>query len=404
MTNRLYYTDSHQFEFAASVLECIPEEDRKASGTGGRWKIVLDGTAFFPEGGGQPADTGTLTEAETPAGGAARCVRVLDAHEKNGIVYHYCDGPLEPGARVAGKLDAEQRRQRMQNHSGEHILSGTAHRLYGCENVGFHMGEAGVTIDFDLELSPEELQRAETEANEAVRANLPVRTFYPSAEELSRLEYRSKKELTGDVRIVEIPGVDRCACCAPHVSFTGEVGLIKILEAERHRGGIRLAVVCGMQALDEFRKRQQSVTEISALLSAKRDEVTPAVQRVLGERDAMKEKNAALAMELVQFKAERQPETAGSICLLETMTDEVAVRELVNQLVPKCGGLAAVFFPAASGGLRYIIGSRSIDLRRAAKAINAGISGRGGGRPEMIQGSAAAPFDEIQSFIAAFQA
>ena len=402
MTERLYYTDSHLFNFTASVLECAPEEKR-APGSDGRWKIVLDATAFFPEGGGQSADTGTLTQLEAVEDGAPRCVRVLDAHEKNGTVFHYCDGPLEPGTRVTGALDAEQRRRRMQNHSGEHILSGTAHRIYGCENVGFHLGDAGMTIDFDRELGSEELLRLETEANEAVRANLPVRTFFPSAEELSLLEYRSKKELFGDVRIVEIPGVDRCACCAPHVSFTGEVGLIKILEAERHRGGIRLTVVCGMQALEEVRMRQQSVTDISTLLSAKRDEVASAVQRLLGERDALKEKNAALAMELVRFKAEQQGETAGNICLLESMTDEVAVRELVNLLVPKCGGLAAVFFPAASGGLRYIIGSRSLDLRKAAKTVNAGIGGRGGGRPEMIQGSASASFDEIQTFLEAFQ-
>ena len=259
-------------------------------------------------------------------------------------------------------------------------------------------------IDFDRELDFEQLQRTEAEANQAVRANLPVRTYYPSAEELAQLEYRSKKELSGDVRIVEIPGVDRCACCAPHVSATGEVGLVKILEAERHRGGVRLKVICGMQALEEVRKRQQSVTDISALLSAKRDEVSSAVRRVLSERDALKEKNAALSMELVRFKAERQPETEGSLCLLETMTDEIAVRELVNLLTPKCGGLAAVFFPASDGSLRYIIGSHSMDLRRNAKAINAGISGRGGGRPEMIQGSAAAPFDGIRQFLSGFQA
>ena len=385
MTTRLYYIDSHQFEFTATVLRC--EENKN------RWEVVLDETAFFPEGGGQPADTGLLGS-----------VRVADVHEKDGTVVHYCGGPLEPGTRVTGQVDREQRLRRMQNHSGEHILSGTAHRLYGCENVGFHMGEASVVIDFDLELTREELQRLETEANEAVRANLPVRTFYPSPEELKQLEYRSKKELQGDIRIVEIPGVDRCACCAPHVSFTGEVGLIKILEAERHRGGVRLQVLSGMPALEEVRKRQQSVTEISAMLSAKRDEVAPAVQRLMQERDALKEKNAALAMELVQFKAAQQPETDGNICLFETIPDEIAVRELVNLLVPKCGGIAAVFFPNTEGSLRYIIGSRNVDLRRASKDINAGISGRGGGRPEMIQGSASAQPDEIRAFLMAFGA
>ena len=383
MTKKLYYTDGHLLGFTARVLRC--EENK------GRWEIVLDETAFFPEGGGQAADRGSL-------GG----VKVLDAHEKNGEVVHFCDGPLAEGTSVDGRVDRELRLCRMQNHSGEHIFSGTAHRLYGCENVGFHMGEGDLTIDFDRELSEEEIQIVETQANEAVRADLPVEIAFPSPEELAALEYRSKKELSGEVRIVTIPGVDCCACCAPHVNRTGEVGVIKVLNFERHRGGVRLILNCGMWALEDYRKKQQSAAEISALLSAKRDEIAPAVQRLLHERDALKEKNALLAMELIRFKAAQQPETEGNICLFEAIPDEIAVRELVNLLMEKSGGLAAVFFPGETGGYRYIIGSRSIDLRKTSKAINAGIGGRGGGRPEMIQGSASASEDDIRSFILAF--
>ena len=384
MTKKLYYEDSHLFSFSAQVLQC---EQNK-----GRWEIVLDRTAFFPEGGGQPGDTGRLGTAN-----------VTDTHERGGEVVHYCDRPLEPGSVVEGELDREKRLCRMQNHSGEHILSGTAHRLYGCENVGFHMGEHDMTIDFDKELSAEELKEIETRANEAVRENLPVNVFFPSADVLSTLEYRSKKELSGDVRIVEIPGVDRCACCAPHVSRTGEVGIIKVLNFERHRGGIRLSLACGMWALEDSRQKLQSVGEISALLSARREAVAPAVERLMHERDALKEKNAMLAIELVKLKAALQPETDGSICLFETVSDEIAMRELVNLLMERCDGLAAVFFPGEAGVWRYIIGSRNIDLRKAAKRINAGIGGRGGGRPEMIQGSAAASESEIQKFIMSFR-
>ena len=383
MTKKLYYTDGHLFDFTAQVLRCGENK--------GRWEIVLDETAFFPEGGGQAADRGTLGD-----------VKVLDVHEKDGEVVHYCDGPLPVGTSVAGQVDRELRLCRMQNHSGEHIFSGTAHRLYGCENVGFHMGEGDLTIDFDRELSEEEIRAVETQANEAVRADLPIEITFPTPEELAALEYRSKKELTGEVRIVTIPGVDCCACCAPHVSRTGEVGVIKVMNAERHRGGVRLVLSCGMWALEDYRRKQQSAAEISALLSAKRDEITPAVQRLLHERDALKEKNALLAMELIQFKAAQQPETEGNICLFEAIPDEIAVRELVNLLMEKAGGLAAVFFPGETGGYRYIIGSRSIDLRKASKAINAGIGGRGGGRPEMIQGSASASEDEIRGFLLAF--
>lgn len=407
-TEKLYYLDSHLFDFTARVLRC--EED------GGRRLIVLDRTAFFPEGGGQPADAGSLsvTAGETEAGASEddphgrhhaplRTVRVLDVRERDGEIVHICDGALTPGERVEGHLDRELRLSRMQNHSGEHILSGCAHRLYSCENVGFHMGERDVTIDFDRELSAEALQIVETRANEAVRADLPVKAWFPEPEELAALEYRSKKELTGDVRIVEIPEVDRCACCAPHVSHTGEIGVIKILNAEKHRGGVRLSVACGMWALEDYRRKQQSTAEISVLLSAKRDEVSAAVQRLMTERDRLKEKNAALATELVRLKAERQPETEGNICLFEALSNEIAARELVNLLTEKCSGLAAVFFPGEDGSLRYIIGSRSMDLRKAAKAINAGISGRGGGKPEMIQGSAGAEPEEIARFLSAFR-
>ena len=384
MTERLYYEDSHLFDFTAAVLRC--ERD------GEIWKTVLDRTAFFPEGGGQPGDRGTL-------GG----VRVADTHEKNGEVIHFCEAPLPEGETVSGSVDRELRLGRMQNHSGEHIFSGTAHRLFGCSNVGFHMSEDGMTLDFDCEMDAEQVRRIETLANEAVRENLPVKVWYPTPEELKTLEYRSKKELEGAVRIVEIPGVDRCACCAPHVYRTGEIGVIKVLSFERHRGGVRLNLVCGMQALEDYRARQQSVAEISALLSARRGEVTAAVQRILQEKEALKEKNAALAMELIRFKAEQQAETEGNICLFEAIPDEIAMRELTNLLMEKCGGLAAVFFPGEEGVFRYIIGSRTRDLRKEAKAINAGIGGRGGGRPEMIQGSARESEETIRSFLLQYE-
>ena len=379
MTEKLYYTDSHLFDFTATVLNC--EQDREV------WKTVLDRTAFFPEGGGQPGDRGTLNGVD-----------VIDTHEKNGTIVHYCAAPLPVGAAVAGSVDRELRLRRMQNHSGEHIFSGTAHRLFGCSNVGFHMGEDGMTLDFDCEMDADQVHQIETLANEAVRSNLPVKVWFPSPDELKTLDYRSKKELEGAVRIVEIPGVDCCACCAPHVNRTGEIGLIKVLNFERHRGGVRLNLVCGMQALEDYGLRLQSVAEISALLSAKRDEVTSAVQRILQEKEALKEKNAALALELIRFKAEQQPETGGNICLFENIPDEIAMRELVNLLMPRCGGLAAVFFPGEDGTFRYIIGSRSLDLRKEAKAINTGIGGRGGGRPEMIQGSARASEESIRDF------
>ena len=378
MTEKLYYLDSRLFSFDALVLDCRAEK------TG--WSVVLDRTAFFPEGGGQLADTGILGTA-----------RVLDVHEREGEIRHYTDAPLTAGQRVHGELDAEQRLRRMQNHSGEHILSGLVHGTYGWDNVGFHMGAECMIIDFSGELSWAQLMELETRANEVVRQNLPLHIWFPDEAELSTLEYRSKLELTENVRIVEIPGVDRCACCAPHVARTGEVGVIKILDSTRHRGGQRVSVICGMDALEDYRARQESVTDISRALSAKRSEAFQAVQRILSEQQEMKARLDALSLKLIGTMAAAEPATDGNILVFDDSLGEIAQRELVNLLMEKAGGFAAVFVGSDREGWRYIIGSLHCDLRAGARAINAAIGGRGGGKPQMIQGSAAAARLEIES-------
>ena len=376
-TEKLYYIDSHLFDFEATVLDCRETE------TG--WAVLLDKTAFFPEGGGQPADTGFIDS-----------IPVTDVQEQGGEILHFCGQALPVGDHLAGRVEREQRLVRMQNHSGEHIVSGLAHRLYGCENVGFHMGEDCMTIDFDRELSWQQLMEVETLANKAVRDNLPVLCSFPEGEALEKLEYRSKLELTENVRIVEIPGIDRCACCAPHVERTGEIGLIKIMEAERHRGGVRLSLCCGMLALKDYRVKQENIAAISQALSAKRHETAGAVSRLLAEQQKGKERIAALSMELARLKAERCPDTEGNLVVFDNVLDEVALRELVNLLMEKCGGIAAAFSGSDEAGYRYIMGSRHVDLRRCAKEINRLIDGRGGGKPQMIQGSAAASAEQIR--------
>ena len=380
MTEKLYYTDSHIHEFSARVLSC--EKAKKG------FAVVLDKTAFFPEGGGQPADTGIIGPAA-----------VRDVQEQNGEIFHYTDQALTPGEEYACALDWEQRLCRMQNHSGEHIVSGITHKLYGFDNVGFHMGAECMTIDFSGELSWEQLTEIETLANQAVRDDLPVKTCFPGPEALSQMEYRSKLELTRDVRIVEIPGTDRCACCAPHVKRTGEIGLIKLLSAERHRGGVRIELVCGMDALRECRLMQENVTAISCLLSAKRAKSAVAVERVLAEQAKLKERVAELSMALARLKAERFGYTEGNICVFDKVLDEVALRELVNLLMEKCGGMAGAFSGSDETGYMYIIGSKNIDLRSHSREINAAINGKGGGTAEMIRGRASTSAENIQKIM-----
>lgn len=377
MTEKLYYQDSHCFAFEAEITSVEPDAKKP-----GVVLVTLNRTAFFPEGGGQQADTGSIGS-----------YRVLDVHEKGGRILHTVSLPEGAEAPTVGEsysctLDAEQRLRRMQNHSGEHVFSGLVHRHYGFDNVGFHMGHAGMQIDFSGEISWEQLLMLEQEANEVVRADLPVITSFPEEEALKAMEYRSKLELTENVRIVEIPGVDRCACCAPHVAHTGEIGLVKVLSAERHKGGVRLELICGMPALEEANAMQKSVTEISNLLSVKRGEVSTAVEKLLGERDSARFRLAGLEKELLLLRAEAIAATDGDILLfLEDGYSDNARREMVNTLMTKCGGIAAVFSGSEETGYKYLMGSLHEDLRQKAKAINAGIGGRGGGRPEMITGS-----------------
>lgn len=383
MTEKLYYLDSHMTEFDAAVISC--EQTKNG------WAAVLDRSAFFPEGGGQLADTGIIGDAA-----------VSDVHEKGNIIYHYVNRYISPGTQVHCRIDAEQRLRRMQNHSGEHIVSGITHRLHGCDNVGFHMGAECMTIDFDTQLTWDELCEIERLANLTVRAGVPIRTWFPSPEELVSLSYRSKLELTENVRIVEIEGVDRCACCAPHVKHTGEVGLIKILDFMRHRSGVRVSLVCGMDALDAVNTMQRNVSGISSLLSAKRENTADAVRRVLAQQEKLKLRNAELGMRLAVIISEQYKPTPGNICVFDDTLDEVSQRELVNMLADKCGGIAAVFCGSDGQGYRYIIGSRNADLRANAKSINSGIGGRGGGSRDMIQGQAAETAENIKNFVEAY--
>lgn len=378
VTEKLYYIDGETREFTATVVSCTPD--------GGAWAVELDRTAVFPGGGGQEADTGTING-----------LSIIGMREENEIVYHILPAPLEQGSTVTGTVDWAMRFPRMQGHSGEHIFSGTVHRLYGGENVGFHMGAGTMTLDFSVELTAEQLERCELEANRAVWANIPVNSLLPDADTLAHMEYRSKKELTGRVRIVEIPGVDMCACCAPHVAHTGEIGAIKVVDSMRHRGGTRISLICGEAALRDYVGLHRVNAHVSALLSAKRLETDAAVERVLRESEEKHAEVTRLRREILSLKAASIPETVGNICLFEPDMDMVTLRELVNAGVAKCTGVCAAF-SGEDGAYKYIIGSASTDLRAAAKEINAAISGRGGGSPAMIQGTSTASRAELEAY------
>lgn len=380
MTEKLYYEDSHMQEFTAVVISC--EEDKKGYCT------VLDRTAFFPEGGGQPGDTGWIND-----------IRVMDTKEKRGIVYHMMEKPVEPGSMVNCRLDFEERFSRMQQHTGEHIVSGIVHSLFGYDNVGFHLGADVTTMDFNGELAPEQIQEAELWANRAVFANLPVEVLYPSREELETMEYRSKIEIEGQVRIVSISGVDLCACCAPHTSSTGEVGLIKLLSCEKHRGGCRVTMVSGLRALKDYQEKQNSVAVVSAALSAKPEKIGEAVLHLKAQSVKLREQmNRIQAVYFKEKLSGIRPEDS-AVCIFEEEMDTVAVRNFVNDAMEICSGICGAFVGTDETGYRYILGSRTVDLREFVKELHRRFQGKGGGKPEMVQGSLVGKRDEIERMI-----
>ena len=383
LTEKLYYSDGHLSRFTARVTSCEKED--------GTWAVKLDRSAFFPGGGGQEADEGVLSD-----------MKLLGLREEGEDIVHLTPAPLESGALVEGRIDWPLRFSRMQGHSGEHILSGTVHRLFGYDNVGFHMGEEAITIDFSGELSREDLSRAELEANRAIWRDVPVRTLLPTPGELAAMDYRSKKELTGQVRIVEIEGVDLCACCAPHVSHSGEVGLLKIIDSMRHRGGTRLTLLCGEAALLDYEALHENNAAVSAALSAKRLETGGAIARVMAEQEERRAELTKLKRELLQLKAAALRPTEGSICIFESDIDMITLRELVNAGSELAGKVCAGF-AGTDGDYKYIIGSRSVPLRARAKEINAAIDGRGGGSDAMIQGTSRARREDIERYFNALK-
>ncbi len=383
LTEKLYYSDGHLSRFTARVTSCEKED--------GTWAVKLDRSAFFPGGGGQEADEGVLSD-----------MKLLGLREEGEDIVHLTPAPLEPGALVEGRIDWPLRFSRMQGHSGEHILSGTVHRLFGYDNVGFHMGEEAITIDFSGELSREDLSRAELEANRAIWRDVPVRTLLPTPGELAAMDYRSKKELTGQVRIVEIEGVDLCACCAPHVSHSGEVGLLKIIDSMRHRGGTRLTLLCGEAALLDYEALHENNAAVSAALSAKRLETGGAIARVMAEQEERRAEFTKLKRELLQLKAAALRPTEGSICIFESDIDMITLRELVNAGSELAGKVCAGF-AGTDGDYKYIIGSRSVPLMARAKEINAAIDGRGGGSDAMIQGTSRARREDIERYFNALK-
>ena len=376
-TVRLYYQDAHLREFSAHVVSCEPEKDH--------WAVVLDQTAFYPEGGGQPGDTGTLDS-----------VRVLNTHARGEEIVHDCDAPLSVGSAVQGTIDWARRFDYMQQHSGEHIVSGIIHRRFGYENVGFHMGADMVTIDFSGMLTMDDVREIEREANEAVWANLPIVVSWVDGEEKANAVYRSKKPISGVLRLVSIPAIDVCACCGTHVSMTGEIGLVKIFTCQKFHDGVRLEMLCGRKAYSYVNSILEQNKRISGLLSAKPQQTAQAAERMLDELAQVKYRAGALELRLIAQAAEALAGKGDSLLFMELSAD--GLRQMADAGMHACGGVCAVFTGSDEAGWRYAIGHAGGDLRAFSKRMNDALRGRGGGKPEFVQGSVQASRAEIEAF------
>ena len=378
MTEKLYDIDSHLKEFNAVVIDSYKE----AVG----YVTVLDRTAFFPEGGGQPSDTGYIND-----------VRVYDVQIDNGVIYHYTEKQFQKGEKVTARLDFERRFDFMQQHSAEHIVSGVAHKLYGCENVGFHLSDEIVTLDFDKPLTKEEIGEIEKLSNDAVFSNAKINAYYPDPEELTTIIYRSKKEIKEAVRIVEIEGVDACACCAPHVNYTGEIGLIKLLGTEKLRGGVRIELKAGSRSFFDYSEKHSGVLKISNALCVKQNEISDAVERLLGQISEMKYeltglKNKMLSNTLESFNSDKE----FSALFLEGH----GIKELqsaADTLYKKLGGVRAVLSENESG-FAFAVCGEGMALNELFNEFRQSFSVKGGGRNGMVQGTVMATRQDLEVF------
>ena len=378
LTKELYYDDAYLSEFQATVLSC--EEDKKG------YALTLDATAFYPEGGGQPYDTGTLNEA-----------KVLEVHRRDDRIIHTVDTYLKPGTIVNGKVDFERRFDLMQQHSGEHVFSGLVHKHFGYDNIGFHLGEKEVVLDFSGPLDHKDLSMIEAECNRMIQKNIPVEVTYPNDEELSNLDYRSKKELSGRIRIVSIRDCDVCACCGTHVRKIGEVGYCKVLSLTTKKGNARVSVLFGKRATDYMARIYDEVTAISALISKNPLEILEGVRHLQDEVLQKGLKLNALYTKHFEELFEKETETSLFITIEEGCTMDL-LRHFCDRMSAKAK-IAAGLLKKSEEDYQYVIISKSEDLRAAAKSLSETFAGKGGGSKEMIQGSLHGSAEQIVSFL-----
>ena len=377
-TEKLYYKDAYIKEFKATVLSC--------EHSNGGYDIILDKTAFFPEEGGQTSDKGLIDGKE-----------VFDVREKDGVIHHYCKEAHEVGMEVFATINFDERFEKMQCHTAEHIISGLFHSMYGIENTGFHLGALDVTMDTSEVVTREMMAEVERIANQAVFDNVKIETIFPTKEELPTLSYRSKLDITDNVRIVNIGKYDSCACCAPHVNFTGEIGFIKFIDSVKHKSGSRIRILAGIRAYDYISRMAKEASGISVMLSAPVLEISEEVKRVLDSRDALEYKISELGKSMAELIAESLEYTEGNRVLYYPSLDLESLRTLANKAFDKTGGIL-LLLTGEERAYKYILTSSAPDFQKVVKDANSILNGKGGGRAPMATGTYGTSLEDIKKY------
>ena len=376
-TIALYDDDAFATEFTAEVVSCEEAE--------GGYKIVLNQTLFFPEQGGQTSDVGCIGE-----------VMVKDVQIENEVIYHLCDKPIPAGQKVVGTIDWNHRFGNMQQHTGEHIFTGLAHNLYGADNVGFHLSDNTVTLDLNIELSEDQIRLIERTGNEVIAKDVPVKAYFPDETILATTEYRSKKEIDGDVRLVEIEGVDICACCAPHVKSTGQVGMLKVVSYEKYKGGTRVYILCGLRALEDYNRRMQLLTKSYQQLSCSEEDLPGRIAGIMEDNKQLKYKISQIKSDILMNQIARYPSELSDVTIFTEDLDAKTMRDGVNALVERHEGLCAIFSGDDEEGYNFVIGSKTRDCSAIAAGLRELLGAKGGGSKQMAQGSVQATRSEIE--------
>lgn len=382
MKDKLYYKDGYQTKLSTVVMSCEAK--------GENFVVTLKESIFYPEGGGQPADIGTIGNVD-----------VIDVHERGGMVLHTVTGKLTVGEQVDTKINWDYRFTNMQHHSGEHIVSGLVYKHFGYDNVGFHMGEHHVTMDFNGELTPQDIEKIEQLANDVVYSNIPTTICFPSEAELNNMEFRSKKDLHGEVRIVGVGNADVCACCGTHVSYSGEIGIIRLLGGQKYKGGTRVTMICGKRAMRDYVSKDKVLTSIAVELSTKPEQCLSSVEKLLEQIALQKQTIATLREESFKNIAEHVVDNSKYIVLWEAGFVPNELRMLATAVSQKISGACVVLSGNDENGYQYAIASEHLDLRAESKQINKDLSGRGGGTPLLVQGSFKNTKDNISSYFKA---